>query len=128
MLQFFGLFWAIMVLVCFGALLCFGALRSRPNAVVEPMYCFVDLVFALLWPIAIIDGLRYYVTMVNPKSLQNLKSFTSSDGSTDLTKISVRVPIALLQELDELPGDRSAKLRAAIALYLESEKILSKNP
>jgi len=46
MLQFFGLFWATM------ALICFGALRSRPNAVDEPRYFLIDAIVALLWPIA----------------------------------------------------------------------------
>ena len=55
---------------------------------------------------------------LNPKSLQNLRPKKSLDGALDLQLISVRLPKSVIECLDNMPGDRSSNLRAAIALYL----------
>jgi metal-responsive CopG/Arc/MetJ family transcriptional regulator len=62
---------------------------------------------------------------INPKSLENLTPRIASDGATNLQKISVKVPSSLLNQLDRIEGDRSAKIRAAIKLFIAQQNLSS---
>jgi hypothetical protein len=58
----------------------------------------------------------------NPKSLENLKPpYSAADGAKELRLVSVKLPASIVEALDNLPGDRSTNIRAAITAYL-SEK------
>lgn len=59
---------------------------------------------------------------MHPKSIENLRPIQALDGATDLSvHLAVRVSVETIQQLDKLPGDRSSKVRAALAAYLRGE-------
>jgi hypothetical protein len=46
-------------------------------------------------------------------------NYKSIDGAESLRVVSVKMPIEVIKALDNMGGDRSLHIRAAIDLYLE---------
>jgi hypothetical protein len=60
------------------------------------------------------------MTEIHPNSRANLtKPTIAADGAKNLRVISVMLSEDMIFRLKELPGDRSTKIRAAIAEWLE---------